>query len=89
MFRVTSFEENHNHPLVPSSLSHMLPSQRKINVAQAYEIDLLDDSGIRPKASFNFSTRQVGGQSFLGYTKRDQKNYEIKKIIFGIKEKIV
>ncbi|XP_060200856.1 protein FAR1-RELATED SEQUENCE 5-like [Lycium barbarum] len=75
MFRIPSFEEKHNHPLVPSSLAHMLPSQRKIKVAQAYEIDLLDDSGICPKASFDYAARQVGGQSFLGYTRRDQKNY--------------
>ncbi|XP_047253883.1 protein FAR1-RELATED SEQUENCE 5-like isoform X2 [Capsicum annuum] len=75
MFRITSFEEKHNSPLVPFSLAHMLPSQRKIKVAQAYEIDLLDDSGIRPKASFDYSARQVGGQSCLGYIKRDQKNY--------------
>nr|XP_016485342.1 PREDICTED: protein FAR1-RELATED SEQUENCE 7-like isoform X3 [Nicotiana tabacum] len=37
-FRITSFDEKHNHPLDPSSLSHMLPSQRKINVAQAHEV---------------------------------------------------
>ncbi|WMV10929.1 hypothetical protein MTR67_004314 [Solanum verrucosum] len=75
MFHITSFEEKHNHPLVSPSLAHLLPSQRKIKVAQAYEIDLLDDSGIRPKASFDYAARQVGGESFLGYTKRDQKNY--------------
>ncbi|KAK4735634.1 hypothetical protein R3W88_009895 [Solanum pinnatisectum] len=75
MFRITSFEEKHNHPLVSPSLAHLLPSQRKIKVAQAYENDLLDDSGIRPKASFDYAARQVGGESFLGYTKRDLKNY--------------
>ncbi|XP_009801826.2 protein FAR1-RELATED SEQUENCE 5-like [Nicotiana sylvestris] len=74
-FRITSFEEKHNHHLVPPSLVHLLPSQRKIKMAQAYEIDLLDDLGIRPKASFDYAARQAGGQSFLGYTKRDHKNY--------------
>ncbi|KAL3328379.1 hypothetical protein AABB24_035827 [Solanum stoloniferum] len=74
MFRITSFEEKHNHPLISPSLAHLLPSQRKIKVAQAYEIDLLDDSGIRPKASFDYAARQIGGESFLGYIKRDQKN---------------
>ncbi|XP_019265388.1 PREDICTED: protein FAR1-RELATED SEQUENCE 5-like [Nicotiana attenuata] len=74
-FRITSFEEKHNYPLVPPSLVHLLPSQRKIKMAQAYEIDLLDDSGIRPKASFDYAARQAGGQPFLGYTKRDHKNY--------------
>ncbi|XP_009765927.1 protein FAR1-RELATED SEQUENCE 7-like isoform X2 [Nicotiana tabacum] len=37
-FRITSFQEKHNHPLDPSSLSHILPSQRKIKVAQAHEV---------------------------------------------------
>ncbi|XP_059306539.1 protein FAR1-RELATED SEQUENCE 5-like [Lycium ferocissimum] len=78
-FHITSLEENHNHPLVHSSLAHMLPSQRKIKVAQAYEIDLLDDSGICPKASFEYAACQVGGQCFLGYTKRDHMNFLLDK----------
>ncbi|KAF3674233.1 hypothetical protein FXO37_06490 [Capsicum annuum] len=48
---------------------------RKIKVVQAFELELLDDSGIRPKVSFEYAARQAGGQSFLGYTKRDHKNY--------------
>ncbi|KAF3631098.1 hypothetical protein FXO38_26794 [Capsicum annuum] len=75
VFRITSFEDKHSYPLVDPTLSHLLPSQRNIKVVQAYELDLLDDSGIRPKASFEYAARQAGGQFFLGYTKGDHKNY--------------
>ncbi|XP_075089661.1 protein FAR1-RELATED SEQUENCE 5-like isoform X2 [Nicotiana tabacum] len=74
-FSVISFEEKHNHPLVPPSLAHMLPSQRNIKLSQAYEIDLLDDSGICPKSSFDYASRLAGGKASLGYTKRDHINY--------------
>ncbi|PHT59190.1 hypothetical protein CQW23_01553 [Capsicum baccatum] len=75
VFHITLFEDKHNYPLVDPTLSYLLPSQRKIKVVQAYELDLLDDSGIRLKASIEYAARQAGGQSFLGYTKRDHKNY--------------
>ncbi|KAM3264428.1 hypothetical protein P3L10_001422 [Capsicum annuum] len=75
VFHITSFEEKHNYPLVDPTLSYLLPSQRKIKVVQAFELELLDDSGIRPKVLFEYAARQAGGQSFLGYTKRDHKNY--------------
>lgn len=65
LFHVTFSEEKHNHPLVSPSLTHLLPSQRKIKVAQAYEIDVLDDSRILSKDSFDYVARQVGGESFL------------------------
>ena len=37
-YRVTTFVETHNHPLV-SSYAHMLPSQRKTSAFQSIEID--------------------------------------------------
>ncbi|KAM3396164.1 hypothetical protein P3S68_005170 [Capsicum galapagoense] len=67
-FSVISFEKKHNHSLVDPSLAHMLPSQRTVNLSQAYEIDLLDDSGICPKSSFNYVAHQVGGKTALGFT---------------------
>nr|XP_016484692.1 PREDICTED: protein FAR1-RELATED SEQUENCE 12-like [Nicotiana tabacum] len=74
-FSIISFEKKHNHPLVPPSLAHMLPSQRNIKLSQAYEIDLLDDSGICPKSSFDYASRLAGGKASLGYTKWDHINY--------------
>ncbi|KAM3340234.1 hypothetical protein P3S68_030104 [Capsicum galapagoense] len=74
-FLVILFEEKHNHPLVYPSLAHMLPSQRTVKLSQVNEIDLLDDSGICPKSSFNYVARQAGEKSILGFTQRDHKNY--------------
>jgi zinc finger SWIM domain-containing protein 3 len=53
----------------------MMPSQRKISTAQALEIDLAEDSGLKLKDSYEFMGRQAGGKDVLGYTKQDQKNY--------------
>ena len=50
-------------------------SQRKILEVQAFEIDVVDDSEIRPKAAHELASRQVGGPMNLSYTCRDQKNY--------------
>ncbi|KAG5627338.1 hypothetical protein H5410_012556 [Solanum commersonii] len=89
MFRITSFEEKHNHPLVSPSLAHLLPSQRKIKVAQAYEIDLLDDSGIRPKASFDLLLYE---EDFLSAWQEMLDKYDLAdnswlKTTFAIREK--
>lgn len=46
----------------------MLPSQRKILEVQAHELDLADDSGIRPKLAFEYAAWQVGGWAHLGHT---------------------
>jgi hypothetical protein len=53
----------------------MMPSQRKISHAQALEIDLAYDSGIKLKDLFEFMGRQADGKDVLGYTKQDHKNY--------------
>ena len=72
---IHSLELNHNHSLHIPQCAHMMPSQRKISKAQALEIDLADDSGIKLKDSYEFMDRQDGGRDALGYTKQDQKNY--------------
>ncbi|XP_042521310.1 protein FAR-RED IMPAIRED RESPONSE 1-like [Macadamia integrifolia] len=41
----------------------------------AAEIDLTDDSGIRPKSIFDYISKQAGGTENLGPTRQDQKNY--------------
>lgn len=46
----------------------MLTLRRIIEVSQAYEIDLLDDLGIFPKASFNCVAHKVSGNVVLGFT---------------------
>ncbi len=74
-YRAIDFESNHNHELANKSCVHMLPSQRIITDVQAIEIELADNSGIRPKLAHELMSRQVGGRENLGFTKQDQKNY--------------
>ena len=52
-----------------------MASQRKISELQAFEIETVDDSGIRPKAAHELASHQVGGPLNLSYTLRDHKNY--------------
>lgn len=61
--------------MVDQSLSYILPSHRKINEAQTVEIDLADDSEIKPKLAYELTSRRVGGQPNLGYLQQDHKNY--------------
>lgn len=72
---IYDLELNHNHILQTSKTIHMLPSQRKISELQALQIDLADDSGIRPKEMYELISKQAGGKDVLGYVKQDQKNY--------------
>ncbi|XP_056692025.1 protein FAR1-RELATED SEQUENCE 5-like [Spinacia oleracea] len=74
-YRVHEFVSEHNHVLHCPRTSYLLSSQRKITEAQAVEIELADDSGIRPREAHEFIGAHVGGSHNLGYTHRDHKNY--------------
>ncbi|TVU13388.1 hypothetical protein EJB05_40441 [Eragrostis curvula] len=65
----------HNHMLQLPETTHLMPSQRKISKAQATDIDMADDSGIKPKEAHELASRYVGGISNLSYTCRDHRNY--------------
>ena len=65
----------HNHLLHLPETFHLMKSQRKISELQVFEIEIADDSGIRPKSAHELATRQVGGPLNLSYTCRDCKNY--------------
>lgn len=42
---------------------------------QAAKIDLVDDFGIKIKASYEFISRKGRGKTSASYTLQDQKNY--------------
>jgi hypothetical protein len=65
----------HNHVLHLPQTRHLLVSQKKISYLQAFEIETTDDTRIRPKATHELATHQVGGVLNLSYTLRDHKNY--------------
>ena len=72
---VNKFIVEHNHYLHLPSTVHMMPSQRKMTANHAIEIDLIYESGLRLKQSYELLSKQVGGYDNLGFTKQDQKNY--------------
>jgi zinc finger SWIM domain-containing protein 3 len=74
-YEVHDLDLEHNHVLQLPATCHLMPSQRKISSLQAFEIETADDSGIVPKAAHELASRQVGGSTNLGYTRRDHKNY--------------
>jgi len=65
----------HNHILHLPETSHLMASQRKISELQGFEIETADDAGIRPKATHDLASLQVGGSCNFSYTLRDHKNY--------------
>ena len=65
----------HNHILQLPQTCHLMTSQRKISNVQAFQIDMADASGIRPKDAHELASRQAGGSSNLSYTCLDHKNY--------------
>ncbi|XP_042508163.1 protein FAR1-RELATED SEQUENCE 5-like [Macadamia integrifolia] len=75
MYNCIEFVEEHNHEVHLPSTSHMMKSQRSVSKFHAFEIDLADDSGIRPKDMFEYMSRHVGGRQSIGHLKEDQKNY--------------
>ncbi|KAL4318319.1 hypothetical protein GQ457_18G011190 [Hibiscus cannabinus] len=74
-FQVTEFIEDHTHALVSPSKRIFLRSHRKINLAQAAELEIADRSGLAPKESVEFLARKVGGIENLGFIPEDYNNY--------------
>ncbi|KAJ4776516.1 Protein FAR1-RELATED SEQUENCE 5 [Rhynchospora pubera] len=74
-YRVSDFISNHNHLLQNPEACHMIRSQREVTELAQFEIDLADESGIRPKQAYELMGRQVGGQTNLSMTIIDYRNY--------------
>ncbi|KAJ1699895.1 hypothetical protein LUZ63_008407 [Rhynchospora breviuscula] len=86
-YRVVDFVSDHNHLLQEPEACHMIRSQREVTELSQLEIDLADESGIRPKQAYELMDRQVGGQTNLSITIIDYRNYLRDKrrriLIFG------
>lgn len=74
-YRVTDLILEHNHILHTPETFHLMVSQRNISELQAFEIEVADEAGIRPKDAHELASMHVGGSFNLTYTCRDQKNY--------------
>ncbi|XP_059654906.1 protein FAR1-RELATED SEQUENCE 5-like [Cornus florida] len=60
---VYNFVESHNHPMIIEECTHMMPSQRRISVAQAIDVELACQSGVPLGNAFELMSRQAGGDS--------------------------
>ncbi|KAF1898585.1 hypothetical protein Lal_00023588 [Lupinus albus] len=67
-YNVVGFVAEHNHPLQPPAYVHMIRSHRHISDSQASQIEMADNSGLRPKDFHEFVSKQAGGIEILGYT---------------------
>ncbi|CAK8571949.1 unnamed protein product [Lathyrus sativus] len=68
-FIIRKFIEDHNHFMQQLETTYMLASHRKITEVQTYEIDLVDDSGLRQKSTFQLMCTQARHSSNLEYTR--------------------
>ncbi|WJX45669.1 hypothetical protein P8452_32532 [Trifolium repens] len=67
---VIDFIAQHNHQLQPPEHVHMIRSHRRISEAQATQIVLGDESGLRPKDLQEYISKQAGGIETVGFTKK-------------------
>lgn len=73
--QVVKFVSKHTHSVVSPRKRIFLRSQRKVNDAQAVEVEMAEESGIAPKQGIGFMARRVGGLHNLGFIPDDYKNY--------------
>ncbi|XP_057453063.1 protein FAR1-RELATED SEQUENCE 5-like [Lotus japonicus] len=83
---VTSFVKGHNHELATPRSRHKLPSQRRVSVSQAAEVEMTACSGIHQKLIFEFMSRQAGGRENVGCTAKDISNHLSSKRIEEMEE---
>ncbi|GAU41201.1 hypothetical protein TSUD_26260 [Trifolium subterraneum] len=84
-YKVVDYVAQHNHPLQPQEYVHMIRSHRRISEAQASQIVLGDESGLRPKDLHEYISKQAGGLETVGFTKQDLKNYLRTKRMHSLK----
>ncbi|KAK9271714.1 hypothetical protein L1049_002077 [Liquidambar formosana] len=73
-YRVTHFEEKHNHELVAACRVRMLRSQKRLAAAQVVEGNVADGSMIEPKSAPELICIPAGEQENFGYNPIDYKS---------------
>ncbi|XP_028122937.1 protein FAR1-RELATED SEQUENCE 5-like [Camellia sinensis] len=69
-YRVTHFEQKHNHELEPPCRIRMLRSQKR----SASEATATDDSGMQPKSASDLISKPVGDGESVGYRPIDYES---------------
>ncbi|KAL6575156.1 hypothetical protein OROMI_012441 [Orobanche minor] len=75
IFKVVSFQDDHNHALISTPMKHMMKVNRSLSNAQKSHADDAEYSGISIKSTVELMSREVGGPENLGFTKKDYMNY--------------
>ncbi|XP_027121887.1 protein FAR1-RELATED SEQUENCE 5-like [Coffea arabica] len=74
-YRVHDLVLEHNHELHIAQCAHMMPSQRKVSVAQGFQAEISEDAGLSLKQSHELMGKEAGGMGNVGYTRDDLKRY--------------
>ncbi|KAG8478774.1 hypothetical protein CXB51_028611 [Gossypium anomalum] len=73
--RVTKFIVDHTHALASPSKYMFLRSQRTTNLAQAFKLEISDNSRLTLKESVGILSRNIGGVQNLGFILKYYNNY--------------
>ncbi|RYR66181.1 hypothetical protein Ahy_A03g012147 [Arachis hypogaea] len=68
------FSDQHNHDLLDTQFSAMLPAHRKMSEADSMQMMNMLKSGISTSQIFGLLASQAGGYEFVGYGPRDMYN---------------
>ncbi|XP_027183917.1 protein FAR1-RELATED SEQUENCE 5-like [Coffea eugenioides] len=74
-YRVHDLVLEHNHELHIAQCAHMMPSQRKVSVAQEFQAEISEDAGFSLKQSHELMGKEAGGMDNVRYTRDDLKRY--------------
>ncbi|KAH6832702.1 hypothetical protein C2S53_015746 [Perilla frutescens var. hirtella] len=75
-YTVTEFIPEHGgHMLASPNKTFLLRSHRNINTLQASQVDIIESSGIAPKAGYTLMSKQMGGRKNVGFILEDYRNY--------------
>ncbi|XP_074301333.1 protein FAR1-RELATED SEQUENCE 5-like [Silene latifolia] len=75
LWEVLQHEIEHNHPLTPPEWQHHHRSERKISEAEGELIKAMIDGHVPPICAIELLAAAIGGDEFVGHTKRDHINY--------------
>ncbi|RYR42340.1 hypothetical protein Ahy_A08g038805 [Arachis hypogaea] len=81
------FSDEHNHDLLDTQFSAMLPAHRKMSEADIMQMMNMLKSGISTSQIFSLLASQAGGYEFVGYGPRDMYNEIARQRQFGIEDK--
>ncbi|XP_057808472.1 protein FAR1-RELATED SEQUENCE 5-like [Salvia miltiorrhiza] len=74
-YRVTTFDEEHTHNMVPEGQRHLMNSKRNVNYIHQMMMLTGMKANIGPMKTFRFYKELVGGYDDVGCTPQDFKNY--------------